>query len=88
MGGDGRGQSTQDINPPPYSPLLHGNSKNTNATLECLPLAAERRTRNLQNFFPSLRLLEEEREENLKLVEEDLDDWGSKHLVDCLPGAD
>ena len=57
------------------------------ATLECLPLVGEMEERNLQSFFPFLRLLEEE---DLRLEEKeeafpdaDLDDWESVHLADC-----
>ena len=58
---------------------------------ECLPPAAERKTRHLQNFFPFLNLLEEEAEVVLQLAkeeplpEEDLYDWASERLADYHP---
>ena len=52
---------------------------NANATLKCLPPAAEIEARKLQNFFPFPHLLEEEEvsepAEEEPFPDEDLDDW-------------
>ena len=61
MGGDGRGQYIQREEPPPSSPLLWRNARNFNATLEYLPPAVVSKAWNLQNFFPFMHLLEEEK---------------------------
>ena len=67
------------------------NLHHTSAALECLPPVAERKTRNLQNFFPSLHLLEEEVLEQVEkepFPDEVLLDWESERLADCPWQAD
>ena len=80
--GDGRGLDTCNEKPLPSSPLLQRNVKNACATLKCLPPVAAREARDLQNFFPFPRLLEEEKvlelEEEEPFPDEDLDGWESE----------
>ena len=71
---------------PQFNPLLWKTSSKTNAAVEYLPPVAERKARNLQNFFPLLHLLEEEAalEPKEEAVEEPLPDDCLDGLYNCL----
>ena len=89
MGGVKREPGAQNEKLPPSSLPNRKTARNVSAALESLPPEDEREVRNLQNFILFPLLLEEEAAalfpEEDPFIEDDLVDWQSGHLDDCLP---